>query len=207
MQLEEDLWGLNEEKAKKYNVAINTSGDKKIYNSKEYHAWSYMLRMVYEDNSRFVKKRSGRDIGICEEWLDFANFNEWFGENFYTVDNETMDLCRNLLDQDNEIFCPDKCVFVPRRIIQLITPKNVGKSNLPRGVRHRQISDTYYSVCYIQKNGKPSTVQKSGFSTPEEAFEQYKQDKEKYIKRVAKEYQNKVPRSVYKALMEYEVRM
>lgn len=56
MQLESDLWGLNEEKSKKYNVAYNTSTDKKVYNSKEYHAWSYMLRLVYEDNERFRKK-------------------------------------------------------------------------------------------------------------------------------------------------------
>ncbi len=207
MQLENDLWGLNEEKSKKYNVAYNTSTDKKVYNSKEYHAWSYMLRLVYEDNERFRQKRKGRDITICNEWLDFANFNEWFGENYYTVGNETMDLCRNLLNQDNNEFTPEECIFVPRRIMQLITPKNLSKSGLPRGVGYRKLSNTYYSTCYIQKDGKPTTIRHSGFKTAEEAFAQYKKDKEDYIKYVAKEYASKIPRNVYRALMRFEVRM
>lgn len=206
MQLDENLWGLSEEKHKKYNVAYNTCTDKKVYNSKEYHAWSYMLRMVYEDNDRFTNKRKDKSITICDEWLDFANFNEWFNENYYTVGNEPMDLCRNLLNQDNEHFCPDECVFVPRRILQLVTPKNLSKSNLPRGVGHREISNTYYSTCYIQKDGRPTTIRRSGFKTAEEAFEQYKKDKEEYIRSVAKQYSGKLPRNVYRALMKYEVR-
>lgn len=206
MQLEENIWGLNEQKHKKYNVAYNTCTDKKVFNSKEYHAWSYMLRMVYEDNERFTKKRRGREITICNEWLDFANFNEWFGDNYYSVGDETMDLCRNLLNQDNEEFSPEECVFVPRRIMQLITPKNKDKGSLPRGVGYRKGNDTYYSTCYKQINGKSTTVRHSGFKTAEEAFAQYKKDKEDYIKEIAKEYVDKIPRKVYRALMRYEVR-
>ena len=93
----------------------------------------------------YTHKRKGKNITVCEEWLDFANFNEWFNENYYTVGNETMDLCRNLLNQDNDEFSPDECVFVPRRIMQLITPKNLSKSGLPRGVGYRECSDTYYA--------------------------------------------------------------
>ena len=170
-------------------MAYNTCTDKKVFNSKEYHAWSYMLRMVYEDNERFNRKRKNRTITICEEWLDFANFNEWFGENYYTVGNETMDLCRNLLNQDNDEFSPDECVFIPRRIMQLITPKNLSKSGLPRGVGYRECSDKYYSTCYKQVDGKATTVRHSGFKTAEEAFLQYKKDKEDYIKEVAREHQ------------------
>lgn len=205
--MDEELWGLNEQKYKKYNVAYNTSTDKKIYNSKEYHAWSYMLRLVYEDSEEYVKRRKGKNITVCNEWLDFANFNEWFGDNYYTVGNEQMDLCRNLLAQDNEEFSPDMCVFVPRRIMQLITPKNISKSNLPRGVGYRETTGTYYSTCYMQIDGKNTTKRRSGFKTAEEAFLQYKDDKEKYIRQVAKEYASKLPRNVYRALMKYEVRM
>lgn len=206
MQIDDDLWGLNEEKCKKYNVAYNTCSDKKIYNSKEYHAWSYMLRLAYDQSDSYVKKRNGRNITVCDEWHDFANFNEWFSDNYYTVNDETMDLCRNLLNQDNDSFEPDECVFVPRRIMQLITPKNLSKSNLPRGVGYREYSDTYYSTCYVQKNGKATTIRHSGFLTADEAFEQYKKDKENYIKQVVKEYSGKLPRNVYRALMKYEVR-
>ena len=203
---DEDLWGLNEQKYKKYNVAYNTSTDKKIYNSKEYHAWSYMLRLAYDNSEEYIKKRKGQNITICEEWLDFANFNDWFGENYYTVDDETMDLCRNILDQDNNEFCPDMCIFVPRRIMQLITPKNLSKNNLPRGVGFRETTGTYYSTCYMQIDGKNTTKRRSGFATPEEAFASYKEDKERYIKKVAKEYVTKIPRTLYRALLKYEVR-
>ena len=165
-----------------------------------------MLRMAYEQNERFTHKRNNRKVTICEEWLDFANFNEWFGENYYTVNNEIMDLCRNLLNQDNDDFSPDECVFIPRRIMQLITPKNLGKSELPRGVGYRECSNTYYSTCYKTVNGKPTTKRCYGFKTAEEAFAQYKKDKEDYIKEVAKEYADKLPRKVYRALMKYEVR-
>lgn len=206
MKLEENLWGLNEKKHKKYNIAYNTCSDKNICNSKEYHVWSYMLRLAYEDNQKFTNRRKDKKISVCEEWLDFANFNEWYNENYYSVENEYMDLCRNLLNQDNEEFCPDECVFAPRRLLQLITPKRTAQNGLPRGVGYRNTTDTYYSTCYITKNGKPTTIRHSGFKTADEAFQQYKKDKEDYIKAVAKEYMNKVPRSVYRALMKYEVR-
>ena len=171
---------------KKYNVVIG----KNVAFKKSYRDWN----------------RWKNFSNVCEEWLDFANFNEWFGENYYTVGDEIMDLCRNLLNQDNNEFSPNECVFIPRRIMQLITPKNLSKSGLPRGVGYRECSDTYYSTCYKTVDGRPTTKRHSGFKTAEEAFAQYKKDKEDYIKEVAKEYADKLPRKVYRALMKYEVR-
>ena len=90
--------------------------------------------------------------------------------------------------------------------MQLITPKNLSKTDLPRGVGFRKTTGTYYSTCYMQIDGKNTTKRRSGFTTPEEAFASYKDDKERYIKKVAKEYATKIPRSLYRALLHYEVR-
>ena len=67
--LDEDLWGLNEQKYKKYNVAYNTSTDKKIYNSKEYHAWSYMLRLVYDNSENTLKSGKVKTLQYVKNGL------------------------------------------------------------------------------------------------------------------------------------------
>ena len=43
------------------------------------------------------------------------------------------------------------------------------------------------------------------YDTPEDAFNAYKQFKEKYIKQVAYKYKDKIPDKLYKAMYEYKV--
>ena len=43
------------------------------------------------------------------------------------------------------------------------------------------------------------------YDTQEEAFESYKNFKEKYIKEVAKQYKEKIPFSLYEALINYKI--
>ena len=43
------------------------------------------------------------------------------------------------------------------------------------------------------------------FKTPEEAFQKYKEYKEQYIKDTAKRYKDKIPYSVYEAMMNWKV--
>ena len=43
------------------------------------------------------------------------------------------------------------------------------------------------------------------FDTIEEAFNTYKIEKEKYIKQIADEYKNRIPKKLYKAMYNYKV--
>ena len=43
------------------------------------------------------------------------------------------------------------------------------------------------------------------YKTPEEAFQVYKQFKERYIKEVAEEYKNVIPQKLYEAMINYKI--
>lgn len=60
----------------------------------------------------------------------------------------------------------------------------------------------YYRAAFVadQKSIKLGT-----FKTPEEAFQKYKEYKEQYIKDTAKRYKDKIPYSVYEAMMNWKI--
>lgn len=193
--LDSEIWGLNRD-AKLTNGIGYFGNDRRYeFNNKAYGTWYYILGQV--------KKYPERNA-ICEEWKDYNNFLEWYDKNFYTVDKEKMDLLKDILDRDNIIYCPEKCIFVPYRITRLLKG-TASKTNLPVGVGKKKNSDMYYSTCSVIRCGKKTTVRHSGFNSPQEAFEQYKKDRKKYIRDVAESYIYDIPEKLYFAMLDWEI--
>ena len=142
--LDEEIWGLNKD-AKFTNGIGYFSNDKRYeFNNKAYGVWYHMLRLVKNDPD---------NNSICEEWKDYNNFLEWYDKNYYSVDDEKMDLLKDIFDRNNKLFSPDTCVFVPYRITRLLKGKT-SKTDLPVGVGKKKNSDMYYSTCSVIKHGK-----------------------------------------------------
>lgn len=58
---------------------------------------------------------------VCDEWLNFQNFSEWFKNNYYEVEGQRMELDKDILNKGNKIYSPNTCIFVPHNINNLFT--------------------------------------------------------------------------------------
>lgn len=170
-----------------------------------------ILKKSYSHWYRMTRRVNGKDyetyndISMCDEWLCFANFEKWFDENYYELENEQMELDKDILIKRNKIYSPNTCIFVPHRINSLFIKSNKLRGNLPIGVELDKECPNrpYKSVFRAYKNPLLGY-----FSTPEEAFYRYKKEKEKYIKQIADEYKSKYknfPQKLYEAMYNWEV--
>lgn len=176
--------------------------------TKYYRIWEGMLCRCYWKNFK-DKRPTYKNCKVDKEWHNFQNFAKWFHNNYYTVDNETMCLDKDILIKGNKIYSPDTCIFVPQRINILFTKTDKNRGDLPIGVREdkRRNKNKYIAACsiYNLKKKKKKTKYLGSYKTPEEAFETYKQFKEQYIKQIADYYKDKIPQRLYNAMYQYEV--
>ena len=176
----------------KYKTWIS---DKKIH-TKEYEAWRCMLRRCY-GSKELERNKSYKDCIVCQEWLNFQNFAEWYEKNYYEIPGEVMALDKDILFKDNKTYSPDTCVFVPQKINTLFTKCDATRGDLPIGVSYDKTQKKYEARCKSKYLGR--------YNTPEEAFQAYKQFKEAYIKKMANDYIEDIPFNLYQAMINYEV--
>ena len=165
-------------------------------NSKSYEIWYGMMKRCYDKNGKRYKGYGGKGVIVCEGWHNFQNFAKWYEENYYEVKGERMDLDKDILVKGNKIYSPKTCIFVPRRINTLFVRNDEKRGSLPIGVC--SYKDKYRVVPIKDKF-------LGTFDTPEEAFHAYKIAKEKYIKEIADEYKDRIPKSLYNAMCSWEI--
>lgn len=162
-----------------------------------YKRWADMILRCYSEKHR-ERHPTYIDCFICDEWLCYANFEKWYNENYYEVDEEKMQLDKDILIKGNKVYSQETCIFVPQRINAMFTKRNKERGKYPIG------------VSYSKKRCKFS-AQVQGYKwlgyydTPEDAFKIYKEKKEELIKKVADEYKDKIPVKLYDALYAYKV--
>ena len=164
-----------------------------------YIRWSDMLMRCYSDKFHL---RQPNYVGytVAKEWHNYANFKRWAEENFYQIDDEQMELDKDILKKGNTVYSSENCIFVPKTINSLIINCKAVRGDYPVGVD--KIGDEYrarLSTC----TGKQKVI--GMYPTPEEAFVNYKECKEKSIKEVAEKYKGKIPEKLYDALLNWNV--
>ena len=164
--------------------------------TKEYITWSSMLNRCYSN-----KYSAYENCYVCDNWLNFQNFSQWYEDNYYEINGEIMTLDKDILYKGNTCYSPDTCVFVPQKINTLFVKSNRIRGKLPIGVTTTN-NNKFISRC---KNGKNEKIYLGTYDTPEEAFYAYKSYKEKTIKQLADEYKNYIPCNLYIAMYNYEV--
>ena len=165
-----------------------------------YKHWSHMMERCY--SGRFLTNNpTYKGCSVCEEWHNFQNFAKWFDENYYEIDGETIQLDKDILLKGNKIYSPENCVFSPKRINTLFIKCDKVRGIYPVGVNYYKKYDKFIARC--------STLDKrinlGYYNNPEEAFNTYKIFKEQYIKEVANEYKDKIPKRLYEAMYRYVV--
>lgn len=183
----------------------------KIYNSghnvmsRIYDVWNGMLERCYDPKYQ-QNKPTYKGCYVCDEWLNYQNFAEWYENNYYeTNDGEVMRLDKDILIKGNKCYSPQTCCFVPNNINVMFTSCKSVRGDLPIGVTYVKQGKKHYRVRvsdYIISNKR---LDFGVYMTSQEAFEIYKLNKEKIIKQVADKYKDQIPQKVYDALYNYEV--
>jgi hypothetical protein len=75
--------------------------------TKSYGTWIGMLRRCYSEKS-LIRRPTYKNVSVCEKWLNFQNFAQWFEENYI----EGLDLDKDLLSGNNKIYSPETCCFL-----------------------------------------------------------------------------------------------
>lgn len=170
--------------------------------TKEYDIWRNIIERCYNQN-KYCKSISYKGCKICEEWLCFQNFAQWYIDNFYQVNNEKMCVDKDILVKGNQIYSPNTCMIVPERINILFVKGDIVKK-YPIGVSIA--NNRLRARCKIvDKQGVYKEIHIGYFDTQIEAFQAYKTFKERYIKQVADEYKDKIPEKLYNAMYDYKV--
>ena len=182
----------------KYKVSENGK------NTRVYRTWKSMLQRCYDEK---FHERQPTYIGckVCEEWLNYQNFAEWYYNNYYTVKNEVMCLDKDILVKHNKIYSPETCVFVPNTINLLFIKRQNDRGNSVIGTTPK--NSKYQANCNMinPKTGKSKKEYLGVYGTQEKGFEVYKYYKEKNIKVVADYYKEQIPVKLYNALYDYVV--
>lgn len=159
-----------------------------------YDLWADMLNRCYNPKSNLLAYY-GKCI-MCDEWLNFQNFGDWYKANEYTV-NGRLHIDKDILYPNCNIYSPETCLLVPQRINMLFSNKTNNRG-LPNGI---------YGTDSGRFRAKYNSKELGTYSALSEAYAVYALEKENTIKRIANEYKAIIPDRVYKALYSYKVRI
>lgn len=163
-------------------------------NTREYHIWHNILKRCYAEQHKEMYPAYYGVCTVCNEWLNFQNFAEWYHNNYYEV-NERLHIDKDILFPGNKVYDLKHCILVPQKINALFICQ-INKSGLPNGIK--MTNTGRYMATY---NGKHLGT----FDTMTEAYKVHAIAKERAIKIIAEEYRNIVPTKVYDALINYRM--
>ena len=165
--------------------------------TKEYDIYHEMLKRCYDPKYQ-EKHTTYKDCRVEDYLLNFQHMAKWINENYYEVPGERLHLDKDILYKGNKIYNRNSCIFVPQRINELFTKCDKFRGSDPIGVSPNS-SGNYEARC---NNGYGKLIYLGVYHTKEQAFQVYKQYKEKVIKDVINSYEGIIPEPHYSRLKE-----
>lgn len=97
----------------------------------EYMTWVNMLKRCY-DPGYHMTHPTYEDCIVCNEWLNFQTFANWYcNTGYYGLGYE---IDKDLLVRGNRIYSPTTCVMLPSEINAILSVKSNTNRELPVGV-------------------------------------------------------------------------
>lgn len=186
-----------------YGVGIKGQPEKGNSSRKIYNCWHAMLSRCYSDKYK-EKHPTYKECYVCDEWLYFPNFKNWYKENYYQIDNlGRTDLDKDILIKGNKVYSPNTCVFVPEKINKVFTKVDKSRGDNVIGVSFHKQNKKYTANCNRSLIGSKDYI--GIYETEEQAFNAYKKVKEDYISFICETYKDLIPKPLYDALLSYNV--
>jgi len=181
-------------------VGKHKSRDSNSKKTRAYNVWRGMLGRCYDKN---VQKKHMSYIGctVCDEWHNYQNFSEWFCNNYYEIENEEVEIDKDILIKGNKVYSPETCIFAPKKLNDIIISHLSRRGELPIGVQYTY-NKKKFKVSYSDSG---DVIHFGSYITIKEAFNVYKTEKEKFIKEVADRYKNRIPELLYNAMYRYKI--
>ena len=162
-------------------------------------SWKSMIRRIYNGYGRFAK--CYENCVICEEWLDYGVFKNWY-------ENQRGCGLKYELDKDllgnGKLYSPETCCLLPRELNRMISDRKTKNRELPTGVVK---SGKKYYAHYVMGTSEKKLVRIGGFNTPEEASNAYKAFRKKRIAETAQVYYDngELDERAYNALINFNM--
>jgi len=166
--------------------------DKKM--THEYTVWNLMLARCYDKN-HMDKNPTYEGCSVAEIWHNFQNFAEWFTSQKHYSDGYELD--KDILIDGNRIYSPNTCILAPKEINTLFNQREAARGAYPIGVTIDKPTGKYNAG--LRKNGKTTHI--GYFDTVEQASQAYQKAKKEYVKQKALEWQDRIDKRLFDALM------
>ena len=121
--------GVNDAEYNVYEHAIVDGKDKIVWWCPFYITWKNMLARCYSEKYQ-SRQPTYKGCSVCEEWLIFSNFKAWMEQQ----DWEGKQLDKDLLKEDNGVYCPEYCIFVDQRVNKFVTDSAAARGDYMIGV-------------------------------------------------------------------------
>lgn len=184
-------------------VAFNSGGKYKVkeggIKTRSYVKWRAMIMRCYQRKYQ-ADFPHYRGVTVCDDWLDFQNFSEWFYEHEYH--NYGYELDKDILTKGSKVYSPETCCFIPQELNALLTNSASARGELPQGVHfHRRIG-RYAASLNVNYRKKHLGY----FDCPNEAHQVYKKAKEEHVRVKAMEWRGRIEPRVFISLMMWELK-
>jgi hypothetical protein len=166
--------------------------------TKVYKLWASVICRTYHEYS-LSKYPTYRDCTVCDAWLCFQTFAEWYESNKFSGLGYSLD--KDILSEGEKVYSPETCVFIPQEINTLFLTNSYRCGYLPIGVTQRGKNGRYRAL--VSKKGV--RVDLGNYETPQEASAAYVIGKEAYVKEVAIKWKGKIDNRVFNKLMNWKV--
>lgn len=185
---------------------VGYMGMQTFYNkAKEYRrpleVWHSMLKRCYNKNCQ--RHIWYNDCVVDERWHSFANFYQWWKDNYYNLPEELgrLELDKDFKVKNSRTYSPDTCLLIPQRFNSCIKNRRTMDRKYPIGISYDKKKQKYHVRTNV--DGKDTHI--GNYESLDEAFSVLKTVKENELKKLAGLYKPHIPTEVYDAVVNYVV--
>ena len=107
-----------------------------------YSKWVSMFQRCYSESQR-PKNKGYINTIVCEEWKQFSNFKAWMEQQ----DWEDKELDKDLFGGNQDIYSPDTCYFIDKKVNIFMNTNQSRRGNYLLGVI--KVSKKFVAYCSV----------------------------------------------------------